>query len=205
MIERNVILTAARDLMIRQGIRNTGLDELTKSLGISKKTIYTHFTDKASLLYEVVQSNLDALADSIRNAEGSSANAINEFISVTSDIIDSNITWQSTSLQDLQAYCYPAYEQCMKFKQHVLEDFLYKNFSRGAKEEFYTNNWDSKLLVENALFMMDNCCAVIGKRNQHLSPLSVKNYFITHFLFGLCGPSGRAMVERQLSGLTLEN
>ncbi|MET0464421.1 MAG: TetR/AcrR family transcriptional regulator [Chitinophagaceae bacterium] len=205
MIDRNVILTAARDLMIRHGVRNTGLDELTKSLGISKKTIYTHFTDKASLLNEVIQLNIDRLTESIRNAEESSANAISEFISVTSDIIDSNITWQSTSLQDLQAYCYPAYEQCMKFKQHILEDFLYKNFSRGIKEEFYSGNWDSRLLVENALFMMDNCCAVIGKRNQHFSALSVKNYFVSHFLFGLCGPSGRAMVERQLSAITLEN
>lgn len=205
MIDRNVILTAARDLVIRQGIRNTGLDDLTKSLGISKKTIYTHFADKASLLSEVIQSNIDTLTHSIRQAGESSSNAVSEFVSVTSDIIDSNITWQSTSLQNLQAYCYPAYEQCMKFKHQVLEDFLYKNLERGIAEEFYTNSWDHKLIIENALYMMDNCCAVIGKRNQHLSALAVKNYFITHFLSGLCEPSGRTMIEMQLSGISHEN
>lgn len=50
-----VILNAARQVFLRDGFANASMDEITRSAGVSKPTIYAHFKSKRELLKAVVE------------------------------------------------------------------------------------------------------------------------------------------------------
>jgi len=50
MINKETIIKAASDMFLKHGIKTVTLDRITKELHTSKRTIYTHFSDKTDLL-----------------------------------------------------------------------------------------------------------------------------------------------------------
>ena len=50
------ILEKGTELFFRYGVKTVTMDAIASELGISKKTIYQHFPDKDSMVYEVVKN-----------------------------------------------------------------------------------------------------------------------------------------------------
>src|ERR1700712_2496679 len=49
LAKRQAILEAAKNLFIRNGYANTSMDAVAAEAGVSKLTVYSHFTDKETL------------------------------------------------------------------------------------------------------------------------------------------------------------
>ncbi|WP_122318693.1 TetR/AcrR family transcriptional regulator [Pseudomonas cichorii] len=52
--KRKAILEAAKDLFVRHGYANTSMDSIASEAGVSKLTVYSHFTDKETLFSAAV-------------------------------------------------------------------------------------------------------------------------------------------------------
>ena len=55
---REEILTAARTVLLREGIAGITLDAVAKEVGVSKTALYYYFPSKDALLFELVYGNL---------------------------------------------------------------------------------------------------------------------------------------------------
>ena len=49
------ILEEAERLFWKYGVRSVTMEDIARKLGISKKTIYQHFSDKEQILYQVIE------------------------------------------------------------------------------------------------------------------------------------------------------
>ena len=56
---RQKIVTGARRHFLAEGFRNVTMDDLAEELGMSKKTLYAHFTSKTELVRAVMVQKLD--------------------------------------------------------------------------------------------------------------------------------------------------
>ncbi len=56
--KRNDILLAASDLFLQRGFHGTSMDALAEAAGVSKATVYSHFTDKNALYQALIQSKV---------------------------------------------------------------------------------------------------------------------------------------------------
>jgi len=56
--KRNDILLAASDLFLQRGFHGTSMDALAEAAGVSKATVYSHFTDKNVLYQALIQSKV---------------------------------------------------------------------------------------------------------------------------------------------------
>lgn len=56
MTPREKILAAAAELFPRQGINATGMDQLTREAGVSKRTVYVQFATKDDLVTEYLRA-----------------------------------------------------------------------------------------------------------------------------------------------------
>jgi TetR/AcrR family transcriptional repressor of mexJK operon len=52
--KRQAIMEAATELFLRQGYRETSMDEVAASAAVSKQTVYKHFADKQNLFSDIV-------------------------------------------------------------------------------------------------------------------------------------------------------
>jgi TetR/AcrR family transcriptional repressor of mexJK operon len=64
--KRRAILDAATEVFLRSGYLGTNMDEIAALSGVSKQTIYKHFTSKEGLFVEIVSSMTDDAGDTVR-------------------------------------------------------------------------------------------------------------------------------------------
>ena len=57
------ILQAATTVFLRNGYLGTSMDEIAALAGVSKQTVYKHFTDKERLFSQIVTATVNELAD----------------------------------------------------------------------------------------------------------------------------------------------
>ena len=67
---KNNIIAKATELFMKLGFKSVTMDDIAKEMGISKKTIYTHFNNKQTIigvvtdhLFETVCNDIDAICD----------------------------------------------------------------------------------------------------------------------------------------------
>ena len=78
METRERILQASHELLYKFGVRSVTMDDIAKEIGISKKTIYTCFSDKNELVTQFMQDKLNEHQQSFEYIIQTSANAIDE-------------------------------------------------------------------------------------------------------------------------------
>lgn len=61
--QRGNIIKTAGELFFRLGIRSISIDDICRELGMSKKTFYVYFASKDELIEQMLQANLDYMAD----------------------------------------------------------------------------------------------------------------------------------------------
>ena len=70
--KKDLILDSAVSIFSKHGYHNTKLEQITKSIGLTDKSIYYYFSSKGDLFIEVIlsiQSKLDRLIGSINNMD----------------------------------------------------------------------------------------------------------------------------------------
>jgi TetR/AcrR family transcriptional regulator, mexJK operon transcriptional repressor len=72
--KHRAILEAATALFLQNGYLGTTVDEVAAAAGVSKPTIYKHFTDKRRLFLEIVASTVDAAGEAVQAAVSGLAN-----------------------------------------------------------------------------------------------------------------------------------
>ena len=66
-LKRRAILDAATEVFLKSGYLGTNMDEIAALSGVSKQTVYKHFTNKEALFIEIVTSMTDEAGDIVRN------------------------------------------------------------------------------------------------------------------------------------------
>ncbi len=59
--KRRAVLDAARELFLERGFAGTGMDDVATAAGVSKQTVYSHFSDKQGLFTELIESDVGQL------------------------------------------------------------------------------------------------------------------------------------------------
>ena len=57
---RDRLLATARDLFLRRGASNVGINDVTESAGVAKMTLYNNFESKEALVFAVYQDLIEA-------------------------------------------------------------------------------------------------------------------------------------------------
>ena len=131
------ILEEAQRLFLLHGVRGVTMDDMAGNLGMSKKTLYQYFTNKADLVLLVATSFIEAeKIESDRVIQGAS-NAIDQEFRL--------LRWSSrvfgrmnpNLISEVQRFYPQAWEVFNQFKQEFLFKKIVENLRRGVKEGLY--------------------------------------------------------------------
>lgn len=151
------ILTVASNLISELGIKETSLKRISEEAGISKGTLYYHYSAKEDIIYDIAEKNLKKITD--------------ELITWVNDA-DSNILAE-TILKALFENIIEA-ETRAKLHLYLINDAITDNKSLAKKFENRYNDWR-----ETLIFGLDK---VLPKKNGENIALS---YLILALLDGL--------------------
>lgn len=173
------------------------MDDIAKHLGMSKKTIYSHFADKNEIVNIVIASKLSSQKCTIKNNSEASPNAVHEvFYSVTNmEEVLSDIN--PILFYDLQKYHPQAWLSFKDFREKTLYNSIYNNLIRGIKEGYYREDIKPDILTQMRLEQIDiifsnNASYTLGKYG--ISKVMAE--ITEHFLYGICTLKGHKLINQ---------
>ena len=142
------ILDRAADLFLSFGVKSVTMDDIAESLGISKKTIYTHYNTKLKLVQATIQHVFSNIRQGIAQICSDHQNPLEEMFSIK-NLLTHNLKGEKSSPQyQLQKY-YPKLFQDLKQEQfEFIFQILRDNITRGKKEGYYRKEIDVDLIAK---------------------------------------------------------
>jgi AcrR family transcriptional regulator len=141
------ILSESLRLFKKNGIRSVSMDDVSKELGMSKKTIYQFFANKSELVEKVLAYMHEQERIVCIEGDVSQMNAIDILLAVSRNVSKQMKDLNPINAFELQKY-YPVIfrEFVTRKRDHVFEQ-VKQNFAQGIAEGIYRNDLDIDLVA----------------------------------------------------------
>jgi AcrR family transcriptional regulator len=141
------ILQKASDLFLNLGFKSVTMDDIASEMGISKKTIYSHFSTKLKLVQASTFYVLDKINSGICDICSGELNPIEEVFTIKSLIMDQLKDEKSSPHYQLQKY-YPKIFKLLKDKQfESVNECVKHNLERGIDQGVYRKEMDLDIIT----------------------------------------------------------
>lgn len=184
------IIKSALNLFWRYGIRSVTMDDIARDLGISKRTIYQHYSDKEAILALVIQEEIRTQKCEMEKLEKLAENPIEEAMYATVQMQETLADMNPTLLYDLKKYYPNAWELFQNYKQEYIIRNIRNNLVKGIEMGLYRSDIDvdvlSLLRVEQIVLAFDPTVYPAKRFNI----MHVQTQFLMHFLRGILSEKG---------------
>ncbi|MEL6810134.1 MAG: TetR/AcrR family transcriptional regulator [Bacteroidota bacterium] len=161
---KDKIIQKATELFINLGFKSVTMDDIAQEMGISKKTIYTHFENKTQLVHDTTMTLFNHITHGIDCICDLNKNPIEELYEIKKFVMLQLKDERSSPQYQLQKY-YPEVHETFKDKHfEKMYDCTMKNLQRGVELGLYRENIDIEF-VSRIYFV-----GVNGIKDDHLFP-----------------------------------
>lgn len=205
---RNEICMTEQDLFLRvvelfkkYGVKSVTMDDISRELGISKKTLYQIVKDKRELVDKIMDFEFDTNFECFSQINKRDLNAIDELFEVNKYMM-SQLKFHSHSFEyDLKKYYPDIHQRIHTRKLEVMYASVVENINKGKKEGLYRSELKGeligKLYVARMVNVQDDEFFTL---DDFISPEVFKEYFIYH-IRGLANKKGIEHLEKNLNKL----
>lgn len=140
LIMKEKIVHKASELFINLGFKSVTMDDIANEMGISKKTIYSHYSNKSDLVREATMYLFHTITDGIECIRDLEKNPIEELYEIKKLVMLHLKNEKSSPQYQLQKY-YPEVHNTLK-KMHFenMHDCVIQNLTRGIEMGLYRQN-----------------------------------------------------------------
>lgn len=186
----------ATDLFLNLGFKSVTMDDIANEMGISKKTIYTHFDNKTSLIKEVTSSLFCVITEGIDMICATQKNSIEELYEIKRFVMEHLKNEKSSPQYQLHKY-YPKIYAALRKKQYdIMQDCVKDNLTRGVNSGMYRDNIDvefvSRIYFNGVTGIKDNELFPANKFSMNV----LMDQFLEYHLRGICTPKGLETLEK---------
>lgn len=189
---REKIVHTAYDLFIQYGVKSVSMDEIAKSAGISKRTLYESFEDKESLLAEGIEQYSQRLKQTLAQIERGAYNAL-EIILLFYEEIMKQPNWHNEKFYD-DLKKYPNVQERIESHRKRCGEKCMALLTQGVKEGVFEKDVNLSLtttLIRELMKMVQPSHAF----NEY-SIIEVYSMILLTFLRGISTEKGRLIIDR---------
>lgn len=140
------IIEIATELFLNLGFKSVTMDDLASEMGISKKTIYTHFDNKTKLVEATTEYLFNTVCVGIDNILDEKKEPIKELYAIKAFVMHHLKNEKTSPQYQLQKY-YPKIHSELKVKQFdIMQECIISNLHRGMKDGIFRDNIDVEII-----------------------------------------------------------
>jgi len=140
-----MILEKTVELFYEYGIRNLNMDDISRSLGISKKTLYQYVKSKEDLIEKLFLYDEMNWENNFSKIKITEQNAIEILLNVSLLVSEEMGKINSKLKFELKKYYEPVFNQFMVRKQNDIFKKMSKNIEKGITEGLYRSDVNVEL------------------------------------------------------------
>jgi len=196
MEPKEVILKGVLDMFMKYGVKSITMDDISKALGVSKKTIYLYYKDKAALVDSVVKIFTDFQRGTLCTIQEESKNAIEELIRC-SDFMKSNVcNINPALLYDVKKYHPSAWNIYLEYRRSFVEKTIEDTLIRGINEGYFRPNLNPKILARLRIETVEMAFNTDTFPLVEFETPTVQMEFFEHFIYGICTIKGHRLLNK---------
>ncbi len=196
---RDKILHTATDLFLNLGFKSVTMDDLANEMGISKKTIYSHFENKTKLVEEATTQLFWEISDGIDEIVALKKNPIEELYEIKKFVMSKLKDEKASPQYQLRKYYPKLFDTLRKKEFEVMQDCVVDNIKRGMDIGIYRENLNIQF-VARIYFM-----GVLSLGDHDLFPstmftkVDLEDYYLEYHLRGIVTPEGRKILNKTIN------
>ncbi len=180
------------------GIKSITMDEVSRQLGISKKTLYEHFTDKTDLVKSVIHQITTEKEEQFCNTQKQAQNALEELLSIFGFYLKMLKEGNPSFEFDLKKYYPEIYTELVNTRRQRMKQASLENLRKGKKEGLFRKEIDEDIIVRLQLLRMENLSGTDLFTHEELySKHFVEEMFFYH-LYGILSEKGVTYLKAHL-------
>lgn len=192
---RETILHIASQMFLNHGFKSVTMDDIANEMGISKKTIYTHYSNKNDLVKATADYVFNVITSAIEKCALESENPIKELYNIKEAIADLLKDENSSPQHQMQKYYPKIHRELMsrQFSRIILS--ITDNLERGVQQGLYRKEINIPVIAR--LYFG----ALNVTKNEDLFPYQefsnkmVKDQFLEYHLRGIITPKGEQILN----------
>lgn len=192
---KNRIISGAESLFLAYGVKSITMDEVAKNLGVSKKTIYQHVSDKDELVTLAVKSSMENQESQVDLIHATAKDPIDEVLRLSEymRVLFSNMN--PFLLMEIQRYYPKAYESYLGFKEACIINSLAENLKWGISMGYYRPQLNIDILSRMRMEQVEwGFNPRIFKEGKYFSDVQIQ--LLEHFLYGICTLKGHKLINK---------
>lgn len=194
---RDKIIEKAGELMLQYGIRTVTMDDISRDLGISKKTIYQYFKDKKDLINRITEVNLNIERERFGSTETECENSVHSLILISQCLRESMKDMKLNILNELQKFYPEAWAMYENFKRDTMLCSITRVITKGQEEGYFRKELDAELMAQmrieqvQAVMLNPN---IISREKYTLAEIQMQMF--DHFVHGLFTIEGHQLFNQ---------
>ncbi|MEP2279192.1 TetR/AcrR family transcriptional regulator [Maribacter sp.] len=189
------IRDTASQLFLERGFKSITMDDIANEIGMSKKTIYSEYSNKTSLVEDCVMNKFCHLSDGIDLIIAMEKNAIEELYEIKKYVMAHLNDEKSSPQYQLMKY-YPKIHKNLKLMQFdKMHSCVLLNVERGLEQGLFRDNIDPEFVARIYFTGMNSI------KDQKIFPLDqfpigkLMDSFLEYHLRGIVTPKGKAILN----------
>ena len=195
------ILHKATDLFLNLGFKSVTMDDLAHEMGISKKTIYSHFENKTQLVEECTMNLFWYISKGIDHICSLGKNPIEELYEIKKFVMLHLKDERSSPQYQLQKY-YPRIHLSLRNKQFdVMRECVIQNRRKGIEMGIYRENLNIEFVSRIYFAGVNSIKDHTLFPNDKFPIVELMDDYLEYHLRGVVTPKGRKILNETINSI----
>ncbi|MFI5173003.1 MAG: TetR/AcrR family transcriptional regulator [Chitinophagales bacterium] len=196
MSEEAKILERCERLFMRYGIKSVTMDDVSRELGISKKTLYQYFENKEQLVYKITVNHFESQNLTIHGILHNAKTAIDEMIGIAGWMNNMSKNLNPSLMFDLKKYHPESWQVFINHRNNEVYNSIKHNLERGIKEGLYREDLNveiiTRIYIARVEMFIDNEIFPYDK----FPPEKTFSVFMDYHIRGIATQKGIKLLEK---------
>jgi AcrR family transcriptional regulator len=194
-IMKDQILNKATEMFLTLGFKSVTMDDIASEMGISKKTIYQHFSNKDNLVKDATTNLFENISCGIDEIILADKDPIEELFTIKEFVMQHLKDENTSPIYQLQKY-YPKIHKSLMIKQFdKMGTCVIDNLEKGIQLGLFRKDIRKELISRFYFAGMTSIKDVELFNPKEFSSKTVQSCYLEYHLRGICTPKGTIQLE----------
>lgn len=192
------IIEKASELFSHYGIKSVTMDDISRELGISKKTLYKYVANKDDLVDHYIAFTTEKRKCNVDEIKKQNFNAIEELLAVNEHVIEMLKNYNPSTDFDLKKYYPDRYRKLRERRQHNMFLAVKENIVKGKQEGLYRRELDEDIIAKVHVSRIENSFANEMFTIDELTSWRFIREMMIYHIHGIANPEGIRFFYKKL-------
>ena len=189
------LLHRVTEMFLRFGIKSVSMDDISRDLGISKKTLYCMVPNKAKLVSDILHRFIEEEEAQVAVIDSQAKDPIHEMVLIARHVTRMLKKLSPNTLYDLKKYYLEAWREMETSRNEMIHRNIKRNLETGIKHELYRDDLNvdllSTLYVRMATYIVDQKIMDITREQK----INLYKEFIKYHIRGIGTTKGMKVLK----------